>query len=139
MFVTGIGVDAVTIVNPYQNEVDQTVLAGRMPGAMAVSPKQNLLLVANQGGGDLTIMDIDTRHVEASVHIGENPGAVFVTPDGEYAMVVDRISGSVRQSPAFPAFGKSGRTGGSFPDCRIGARRPGSNAGDVAAFARTGV
>ena len=95
MFVTGAGVDAVAIVNPYQNEVDQTVLAGRMPGAMALSPRQNLLFVANQGSGDLTILDIETRRVAASVHIGENPGEVLVTPDGEYALLLDARSGNV--------------------------------------------
>ncbi len=95
MFVSGPGVDAVAIVNPYQNEVDQTVLAGKMPGAMAVSPRQNLLFVANQGSGDLTILDIDTRHAEASVHIGETPGDVLVTPDGEYALLLDQVSGNV--------------------------------------------
>ena len=87
--------DAVAIVNPYQNEVDQTVLAGRMPGAMALSPRQNLLFVANQGSGDLTILDIETRRVAASVHIGENPGEVLVTPDGEYALLLDARSGNV--------------------------------------------
>jgi hypothetical protein len=95
MFVTGAGEDAVSIVNPYQNEVDQTILAGRRPGAMTISSRQNLLFLANPESGDLTILDIDTRHLSASVHVGERPGEVLVTPDGEYALVIDSLSGNV--------------------------------------------
>ena len=95
MFVTGAGGDVVAIVSPYQNEVGETMLAGRTPVAMAVVEKQNLLCVTNGESGDLTILDIDTRRLSASVHVGETPGEVLVTPDGEYALVVDRRTGSV--------------------------------------------
>lgn len=95
MFVTGVGEDAVAIVSPFQNEVDQTILAGRTPYAMAVSESRNLLFVTNMESGDLTILDIDTRSRSASVHVGENPGDVLLTPDGEYALVIDRRTGNV--------------------------------------------
>jgi YVTN family beta-propeller protein len=95
MFVTGAGGDVVAIVSPYQNEVGETMLAGRTPAAMAVVTRQNLLCVTNAESGDLTILDIDTRHLSASVHVGETPGEVLVTPDGEYVLVVDRRTGSV--------------------------------------------
>jgi YVTN family beta-propeller protein len=95
MFVTGTGEDAVAIVSPFQNEVDQTILAGRTPYAMAVSDSRNLLFVTNMESGDLTILDIETRSRAASVHVGENPGDVLLTPDGEYALVIDRRTGNV--------------------------------------------
>ena len=95
MFVTGVGEDAVAIVSPFQNEVDQTILAGRTPYAMAVSEARNLLFVTNMESGDLTILDIETRSRAASVHVGENPGDVLLTPDGEYALVIDRRTGNV--------------------------------------------
>jgi DNA-binding beta-propeller fold protein YncE len=95
MFVSGPGEDAIVIVNPYQNEVDQTILAGRAPGAMAVSERQNLLFIANPDAGDLTILEIDSRSLCASVHVGENPSEVLVTPDSEYALAVDGRSGNV--------------------------------------------
>jgi YVTN family beta-propeller protein len=95
MFVSGAGEDSVAIVSPYQNEVGESMLAGRTPGAMAVSATQNLLFVANTASGDLTILDIDTRHLAASVHVGGNPGEVLITPDGEYALVLDNRSGNV--------------------------------------------
>ena len=95
MFVTGTGEDAVAIVRPFQNDVDQTILAGRTPYAMAVSESRNLLFVTNLESGDLTILDIDTRRPAASVHVGENPGEVLLTPDGQYALVIDRRTGNV--------------------------------------------
>lgn len=95
MFVTGAGADVVAIVSPYQNEVGETMLAGRTPTAMAVVEKQNLLCVTNAESGDLTILAIDTRHMSASVHVGETPGEVVVTPGGEYVLVVDRQTGRV--------------------------------------------
>jgi len=95
MFVTGAGEDAVAIVKPFQNEVDQTILAGHTPYAMAVLDSRNLLFVTNLESGDLTILDIDTRTLAASVHVGENPGDVLLTPDGEYALVIDRRTGNV--------------------------------------------
>jgi YVTN family beta-propeller protein len=95
MFVTGTGEDALAIVSPFQNEVAETILAGRTPFAMAVSERRNLLFVTNRESGDLTILDIETRGVSASVHVGENPGEILLTPDGEYALVLDQRSGNV--------------------------------------------
>ena len=95
MFVTGTGQDALAIVSPFQNEVAETILAGRTPYGMAVSERRNLLFVTNPGSGDLTILDIETRGLSASVHIGETPGDILLTPDGEYALVLDQHSGNV--------------------------------------------
>jgi YVTN family beta-propeller protein len=95
MFATGDGEDSLAIVYPYRNEVDQTILAGRTPGAMAVSESRNLLFVANPGSGDVTILDIENRHLAASIHVGGHPGAILLTPDGEYALAADPVSGTV--------------------------------------------
>ncbi len=95
MFVTGTGEDVLAIVSPFQNQVAETILAGRTPYGMAVSEGRNLLFVTNPESGDLTILDIETRSVFASVHVGETPGDVLLTPDGQYALVLDQRSGNV--------------------------------------------
>jgi DNA-binding beta-propeller fold protein YncE len=97
MFVTGTDGDTIAIVNPYQNQVDQTIIAGSRPFAMAAATidGQELLFVTNPGSGDLSIFDVDTRRLASSVHIGGIPGEVLLTPDGQYALVINRDSGDV--------------------------------------------
>lgn len=95
MFVTGVAEDSLAIVSPYQSEVDQTIVAGRTPGAMAVDADRNLLFVANPASGDLTVLNIETRQLAVSVHIGGSPGEILLTPDGEYALIVGQGSGYV--------------------------------------------
>ncbi|MEP6716012.1 MAG: YncE family protein [Terriglobia bacterium] len=97
MFVTGMDGDAIVIVDTFQNQVDETFIAGSKPYGMAVgsSDGQSLLFVTNTGSGNLTIFDIDTRHLAASVYVGGNPGEVLLTPGGEYALVIGRDSGDV--------------------------------------------
>ena len=100
MFVSGAGGDVVSIINPYQNEVDQTILAGGTPGAMVATERLSngqpaLLLVANRDSGDVTMIDIETRGLAASVHVGQQPGSVMVTPDQQFALTLNRLSGDV--------------------------------------------
>lgn len=87
VFVTGSPDDSLAIINTYQIEVDQTIIGGRMPRAMAVSSSRNLLLLANPASGDVTILDIETRRLAASVHVGGEPSEILLTQDEEYALV----------------------------------------------------
>ena len=95
MFVTGEGMDAVVIVNPYYAEVAETVLAGRAPAAMAISRAPEYLFVTSPPAGDVTILDPETRRVVAVVAVGSDPGFVTVTPDDEYALILNRRSGTM--------------------------------------------
>jgi DNA-binding beta-propeller fold protein YncE len=93
LFVTGDGMDAVVIVFPYSTEVDQTILAGRAPGAMATTDRY--LLVANPDTNGITVFDIDSRGLVALVQVGEGPCHILITPDQQYALVLDQKSGDV--------------------------------------------
>jgi len=93
LFVTGDGMDAVVIVFPYSTEVDQTILAGRAPGAMAVTDRY--LLVANPDTNNITVLDIDSRGLVAVVQVGEQPGHILITPDQQYAIVLNEKSGDM--------------------------------------------
>lgn len=95
LFVTGPGMDAVVVVYPYQTEVAETVLAGRTPGAMAVSSAPEYLFVANPQSGDMTVVDINSRRVIAAVAVGREPGQILITPDNQYALVLNERSSDI--------------------------------------------
>ena len=101
LFVSGPGLDAVSIVYPYYTEVAETILAGRGPESMAVpdgpSPDAALpyLFVANPPAAAVTVLDVDTRKLVAVVGVGADPGQILFTPDGVYALVLNRGSGDL--------------------------------------------
>ena len=100
LFISGDGVDGVVIVFPYSTEVDQTILAGHAPDAMAVtSSPSEYLLAANPDSNSVTVLDVDTRKFVAVVQVGLEPRHIVVTPDNgsheQYALVLNRRSGDL--------------------------------------------
>lgn len=99
VFVTGADQDPqLVIFSPYQNQVDQTLYAGRALFGMAVAPVRNLLFLSNPGAGDVSLVDVDTRRIAASVRTGGTPREILIAAsktDEEYAFVVDAHSGDV--------------------------------------------
>jgi YVTN family beta-propeller protein len=97
LFITGAGMDAVAVVYPYRTEVAETVLAGRLPGAMAATTTTDYdyLFVSNTASGDVTILDITERKAIARVAAGREPDFITVTPDGQYALILNRQSGDM--------------------------------------------
>lgn len=96
LFVSGAGMDAVAVVFPYDTlEVEQTVLVGRDPGAMACSASPAYLFVASHSGSDVCILDVNSRKVIGIVEVGQKPAYITVTPDSQYALVLDELSGDM--------------------------------------------
>ena len=95
LFVTGEGSDAVSVVYPDSTpEVAETVLAGRQPGAMAVSANPLYLFIANPSSGDVSILDANHK-VIAVVSVGADPCFVTTTPNSEFALVLNKKSGDM--------------------------------------------
>jgi DNA-binding beta-propeller fold protein YncE len=94
LFISGPGMDAVVIVFPYSTEIWQTVLAGRAPGAMALTELPSYLLVANPETNSLTVLD-DSQKLVAVVQVGEQPTQMIVTPDRQYVLVLNEKSGDM--------------------------------------------
>jgi YVTN family beta-propeller protein len=122
LFVSGRGLDAVGIVFPYGIlEVEQTILAGRDPGAMVCSPA--FLFVASEKGSDISVLDIETRRVIGSVQVGASPQFLTLTPDGQYALILDRASGDLAVIRIPPIHWDRNRTGVSlFTLMSVGAQ-----------------
>jgi DNA-binding beta-propeller fold protein YncE len=96
LFVSGTGADAISIVYVYDTlEVEQTILAGRAPGAMACSDSPRYLFVASRAGSDISILSIETRKMIALTQAGERPTRIEITPDQQYALVLNEASGDV--------------------------------------------
>ena len=99
LFVTGQGMDAVVVVEPfYTPQVAKTVLAGHNPGAMAASgtlDTPGYLFVANPKSGDVSILDINTKNVVAVTPVGTEPSYIAITPDNQYALVLNQVSGDM--------------------------------------------
>ena len=99
LFVTGRGMDAVVVVEPYYTpQVAKTVLAGHNPGAMAASNSTNspgYLFVANPKAGDVSILDIVSKNVVAVTTVGTEPSYIAITPDDQYALVLNQASGDM--------------------------------------------
>lgn len=95
VYITGKGMDAVVVVYPYWTEVAETRLAGRAPGAMAVSPSSEYLFAANPDSGDVTVLEVETGNMLAAVKVGEQPCCITFTPDNQYALVVNHGSGDL--------------------------------------------
>jgi DNA-binding beta-propeller fold protein YncE len=98
IFITGDGMDAVVVLYPYTTEIYQTILAGRAPGAMAVTgsnSRSSYLLVTNPETDGITVLDIENYDLVAVVQVGRGPCQILMTPDGQYALVLNQKSGDM--------------------------------------------
>jgi YVTN family beta-propeller protein len=123
LFITGDGMDAVSIVSPYQTEVGETILAGHSPAGMAVVG--DYLFVTNSESGDVTVIDIYSRRVLARIPVGQDPQEVVITPDQQYALVLNRKSGDVAviRVPSIREWGNHhNKTAPLFTMVPVGAR-----------------
>lgn len=119
LFITGEGMDAVAIIFPYRVlQVEQTVLAGRAPSAMASLTKAgttpSYLFLASASASDLSILDIRSRRVIAVTQVGQGPCAILVTPDDQYALALNEISGDVAVIRIPVIRGNRSKTGASL-------------------------
>lgn len=96
LFISGAGVDGVAIVFTYDTiEVEQTILTGRTPGAMACSDQPRYLFVASRNGSEISILSVETRKMIALTQVGDRPSRIVITPDQQYALVLNEGSGDL--------------------------------------------
>ena len=94
LFVTGPGGDSVVILYPFGvPEVAETILVGHDPAMMTAS--RTMLFITNPASGDVSVLSIATHKMIAVMPVGTDPGQVLITPDEQFALVLNRESGSV--------------------------------------------
>jgi YVTN family beta-propeller protein len=54
------------------------ITAGQSPGVMRFDPQENLLLVANQGSGDLAVIRVRTNSLLTMIPVGDQPRDIAV-------------------------------------------------------------
>jgi len=122
LFVTGPGLDAVVSVHPYLTQVGSTAFVGRRPGAMAACQKPDLLFVANEGSGDVSVLEIRTQKPVALVAAGQEPCAILLTPDKEFVLVLNRGSGDMAVIRMEKLMGRRGRFAPLFTMIPVGSK-----------------
>jgi YVTN family beta-propeller protein len=131
MFFAGPGSDSVVTLYPYRTEVGSTTLAGRAPGAIALSRQPEYLFVANPPTSTVTILNVATQRVMGVVDVGREPVHVSVTPDGEYALVLNRASGDMSVLHIPTLAGRRNKAAALFTQIPVGS-------GPVSAAVRLG-
>jgi YVTN family beta-propeller protein len=82
-------------VDPYRDNVSQTITTGREPGAAVSRRDSSVLYIANSGDGSITTFDVQNRLVVASTHTGAQPRALALTPDERFLVAVDSAASSL--------------------------------------------
>jgi DNA-binding beta-propeller fold protein YncE len=114
--------DAVVVVFPFTTEVGETLLAGKSPGAMAVSTQPEYLFVANPAENGVTILDVNSRKLVGIASVGQEPGAILFTPDSHYVLVLNRKSGDVAVIRMELIRGQRNKTAPLFTMIPVGSR-----------------
>ena len=85
----------VTPVNLDRATADPEITTGTLPDAVAATPDGRLVLVADEGEDQLTVIDASDGHVVATIQTGVEPDAIAVSPDGSTAVVANSDDGTV--------------------------------------------
>jgi YVTN family beta-propeller protein len=72
----------------------------QVPQSETSRPPQVLVLVSNEGSGELSVIDAISDSVVARINVGTRPPGVRVSPDGRTVYVA--LSGSPRCPPTMP-------------------------------------
>ena len=72
-----------------------TIAVGVSPWDTALTPDGKKLLVSNQGGDTVSVVDVTSREVVKVIEVGKAPMMIAITPDGQSAYVTNRDSHTI--------------------------------------------
>jgi YVTN family beta-propeller protein len=79
------GTGRLSVISMANNEVQATILVGRVPEALALAPDETLVYVANTGNNNVSVVDTASRRAVGTIRVGQAPmGIVAVAvPEGQ--------------------------------------------------------
>jgi DNA-binding beta-propeller fold protein YncE len=94
VFVTSLGVNTVTAINPVNHQITVVRGAGRGlngPLGIAIAPDGRTAYVTNSLGNTVTSLDLTTNppSIGRSIRVGDGPSAIAIAPDGRAAYVTN--------------------------------------------------
>ncbi len=93
----------VSVIDPGTKRVVSQIDVGLHPSAMALSPRRDLLYVANANSDSLSVIDTATDRVVRTINVrlyrdaplGSSPNALAVSPDGKMLYVANGANNAV--------------------------------------------
>ena len=84
-----------TLLNSERITLDTADEPVNMPFAVAISPDNKTMYLANAGSNDVSIIDLDTNKGIAHIEVGANPRGIAITADGTSIFVNNVLDGTL--------------------------------------------
>lgn len=86
-FVTNSGSGSVSVVDTTTNAAIATIVVGKEPVDVAVTPDGTRAYVVNKGSNTVAVISTATLSVIANIVVGKEPDGIAISPNGLYAYV----------------------------------------------------
>src|SRR5690606_40794397 len=98
VWTANIGSGTVSVIDPAQGEEAEAthVTVPGQPEAIAISPDGAHVVVGDNRGGTVTVIDAESREVTETFEVGTMPIRLGFTPDGRRLLVTDPPAGVLR-------------------------------------------
>ena len=84
-----------TLLNSERITLDTADEPVNMPFAVALSPDDKIVYLANAGSNNVSIIDLDTNKGKANIEVGANPRGIAITENGANIFVNNVLDGTL--------------------------------------------
>jgi YVTN family beta-propeller protein len=82
------GTGRLSVISMANNEVQATILVGRVPEALALAPDETLAYVANTGNNNVSVVDTASRRAVGTIRVGQAPMGIVAVAFPEVLFIV---------------------------------------------------
>ena len=123
LYVVDYAADAVLVVDVTTRQVVGRVVTGRTPRALAITPDEGTLYIANEQPapqGTIGVVDLATRKTTALISGVNCPESLAMAPDGKRLYVATQCGGG--QDPVFVVDTQTNKVVKAFPGFAVGTK-----------------